>query len=241
VMRLFLVFHLLGLAALGLVMETPSLAQARPWRGGWYGGWRHGFNPRWWGRTYANPRWGWAWGAYYPYLAYYYTYPDYADPSYLESYPFDGGSAPPVSEATTSLYSNPSSGSAFSSPDETAVSKALTASGVANDHGHLRWPLGLQILGGPESGHQADELRKQLSALFQEAAEQAAKCSADAKLLQEITRAVERFRKLLTRSRQERGLPPKAVYDEAERFLNRLADAEAVLRAGPKTPGAESR
>jgi hypothetical protein len=112
---------------------------------------------------------------------------------------------------------------------------------VANDNGHLRWPLGLQILGGPESGHQADELRGQLSALFQEAAEQAAKGSADAKLLQEITRAVERFRKLLTRDRQERGLLPKAVYDEAERYLNQLADAEAVLRSGLRIPGAESR
>jgi hypothetical protein len=30
-------------------------------------------------------------------------------------------------------------------------------------------------------------------------------------------------------------------YDEAERFLNRLEDAQTVLRAGLKTQGAESR
>jgi hypothetical protein len=115
------------------------------------------------------------------------------------------------------------------------VSKVLTASGVANENGRLRWPLGLQILGGPETGHQADELRGQLSALFQQAAEQSAKGPADLQLLQEITRAVDRLRNLLTRYRQEWGRLPRAVYDEAERFLNQLKDAEAVLRAGLKS------
>jgi hypothetical protein len=51
-MRSRLLFILLGLAALGLVTGTPSLAQARPWRGGWH----RGFYPRgWWGRPYAYP------------------------------------------------------------------------------------------------------------------------------------------------------------------------------------------
>jgi hypothetical protein len=240
-MRSFLLFLLLGLAALGLVTETPSLAQAWPWRGGGYGGWQRGFYPRpWWGSPYAYPRWGWG-AYYYASPAYYYPYPAYAYSSYLDSYPFAGVSAPPVSGTTSSLYSNPSLGSPAPSPEETAVSKALTASGVANDNGHLRWPLGLQILGGPDSGHQADELRGQLSALFQQAAQQAAKGPADPKLLQEITRVVGRLHNLLTRDRQERGGLPRAVYDEAEHFLNQLADAEAVLRAGFKTPGAESR
>ena len=239
-MRSLLLFILLGLAALGLVTETPSLAQARPWRGGWYGGWRRGFYPRrWWGGPYVYPRWGW--GGYYPYAAYSYPYPAYAYPSYVDSDAFDGVSAPPASGGTTSLYSNPSFGSAAPSPEETAVSKVLTASGVANDNGRLRWPLGLQILGGPESGPQADALRGRLGALFQEAAEQAAKGPANPKLLEEITRAVDRLRDLLTRDRDERGLLPMAVYDEAERFLDQLKDAEAVLRAGLKTQAAESR
>jgi hypothetical protein len=233
--RSLLSFILLGLAALALMTETPSLAQAQPWRGSWRGG----FYPRYLGRSYAYPRWGW--GAYYRNPAYYYPYPGYGYPSYLDSYPFDGVSVPPVSGATTSLYSsNPFSGSAPPSLEEMAVSKVLTASGVPNDQGRLRWPLGLQILGGPETGHKADTLRAQLSALFQEAAEQAAKGSADAKLLQEITRTVNRLRDLLTRDRRERGRLSGAVYDEAERFLDRLGDAEAVLRAGLKTQGAQN-
>jgi hypothetical protein len=85
------------------------------------------------------------------------------------------------------------------------------------------------------SGHEVDELRGQLSALFQVAAEQAAKGPADAKLLQEITRTVNRLRDLLTRDRTERSRLPEAVYDEAEHFLSRLGHAEAVLRAGLKT------
>jgi hypothetical protein len=180
------------------------------------------------------PRWGW--GAYYAYPAYYYPYPAYVYPSYLDSYPFGGASVPPVWGAATSLYSNPSAGSAIPSPEETAVSKVLTASGVPNDQGRLRWPLGLRILGGPESGNQVDELRAQLGTQFQEAAEQAANGPADAKLLEEITRTVKRLRDLLTRDQKERGRLPEAVYDEAERFLNQLADAEAALRAGLKRP-----
>jgi hypothetical protein len=148
----------------------------------------------------------------------------------------------PVSGATTSLSSNPSLGSAAPSPEETAISKVLTASGVANDNGRLRWPLGLQILGGPESAHQADErLRVQLGALFQEAAEQAAKGPADPKLLQEINRAVARLRDLLTQDQEERGRLPRAVYDEAQRFLKQLESAEAVLRVGFKTQTDKSR
>ena len=232
-MRSFLLLAVLGLGSLGLVIGTPSPAQARFWRGGWYGGWRPGFYaPPWWGRPYVYPLWGWR--GYYSYPAYYY-------PSYLDSYPFDGMSAPPVLGATTSLSSTSSLGSAVPSPEETAVSKVLTACGVANDHGRLRWPLGLQILGGPESGNQADELRGQLGGLFQEAAEQAAKGPASPKLLQEITHAVARLRDLLTRDQEERGRLPGAVYDEAQRFLKQLEDAEAVLRACWKTQGDKSR
>jgi hypothetical protein len=232
-MRSRLLFILLGLAALGLVTGTPSPAHARFWRGGWHGGWRGGFYAQrgWWGRPYVYPRWGWG-AYYYAYPAYYYPYPAYVYPSYLDSYPFGGVSVTPVSGATTSLYSNPLPGSALPSPEEMAVSKVLTASGVPNDQGRLRWPLGLEILGGSLTGHEVNELRAQLSALFQEAAEQAAKGAADPKLLQEITRTVNRLRDLLTRDRRERGRLPGAVYDEAERFLNRLRHAEAVLRAG---------
>jgi phosphoglycolate phosphatase-like HAD superfamily hydrolase len=105
----------------------------------------------------------------------------------------------------------------------------------------VRWPIGLQSLGGPDSGDRADELRVQIADLFQQAAEQAAKGSADPKLLEQITRAVDRFRNLLNRDRQKRGALPATVYDEAERFLNQLKNAEAVLQAGVLTPGAVDR
>src|SRR5262245_13598889 len=127
-MRPRVLFILMGLTALILVAQTPSPAQARPRPGGWHGGWRGGFYPRQvWGRPYVYPRWyaypRWGWGAYsYSYPAYYYPYPAYAYPSYLDSYPFGGVSAPPVSGVTTSLYGNPSSGSAAPSPEETPVS-----------------------------------------------------------------------------------------------------------------------
>lgn len=191
------------------------------------------------GRFYGSPYWGW--GAYYPYYGYPYAYPAYGYPGYLSSYPVYGASTGFAPQTTPSLYSNPTSGSVAPSPEEMAVSKVLTASGVANDNGRLRWPLGLQILGGPESGHQADDLRRQLDALFQEAAKQAAKGPANPELLHEITQAVDQFRDLLTRDREERGLLAGAVYDEADRFLDQLKDAEAVLRAGVKTQGARSR
>jgi hypothetical protein len=121
------------------------------------------------------------------------------------------------------------------------VSRALAASGVAHDRDRLRWPLGLKILGGPQIGHEGDELREQLDALFQVAAEQTVQGSADPKILQEITRAVNRLRDLLTQDRRERDRLPEAVYDEAERFLNQLVHSEAVLEESVRTEGADAR
>jgi hypothetical protein len=95
--------------------------------------------------------------------------------------------------------------------------------------------------GGWHGGWRGGFYPTQLGALFQEAAEQAAKGQVDTKLLKEINHTVNRLRDLLTRDQTEQGRLPGAVYDEAERFLNRLGDAEAELRAGLKTPGAETR
>jgi hypothetical protein len=108
---------------------------------------------------------------------YYYPVPTY----YYYPYPVAYSSPSPVYGEATSLYSNislPPAGSASSSnygnlaqeslpapqPDteEAKVSKLLTAIGVPNDNGHLRWPVGLKDLGGPDSGHEADELRERL-------------------------------------------------------------------------------
>jgi hypothetical protein len=219
---------------------TPRPVQARTWRhGGWYGGGRSFYAPSWWwGRHYAYPYWGWA-GYAYPAYSYPYTQEDYQ--SFLYANPFAGEGVPPSREATTSLDSNSPSGPAGTSPEEGVVSTVLTASGVANDQGRIRWPLGLRILGGPVVGHLPDELRRQLDTLYQEAAQQAARGPADPKLLERIDRAVERFRKLLIRDREERSALPAAVYDEAERYLHQLRDAVPVLQSGVKTQRPESR
>jgi hypothetical protein len=55
------------------------------------------------------------------------------------------------------------------SPEEKTTSSLLTASGVPNDKGQLRWPIGLAILAAPG----ADELSEQIDGLFTEAARQA--------------------------------------------------------------------
>jgi hypothetical protein len=122
--------------------------------------------------------------------------------------------------------------STTSSPEQPTISKVPTASGVANNDGRLRWPLGLRTLGGPQAGHQPDELRGRLERLFQQAAEQAPKGPADFKLLDAITRTVNRFRTLFIQEREERGGLAANGYDEADRFLNQLVKAAAVLRAG---------
>jgi plastocyanin len=119
------------------------------------------------------------------------------------------------------------------SPEEKRVSRLLTATGVPNDNGRLRWPLGLRVLAAP----QADELRDQLDALFQESAIQAASGPVNATLAQETQRAVKRFRGLVLKDKAERFGLALAVYDESERFLTRLERAEQVLQAGLNAPG----
>ena len=117
--------------------------------------------------------------------------------------------------------------------EEKSWSTLLTASGLPNDHGRLRWPLGLRILAAPET----DELREQIDALFQEAAGQTAIGSVSSTLLQEMREAVRKFRRLLLKDKAERLGMPLRVYDESERFLNRLEHAEQVLKPGAQTPG----
>jgi hypothetical protein len=109
----------------------------------------------------------------------------------------------------------------------------LTASGVPNESGRLRWPLGLRILAAP----QTDELREQIDALFQEAASQIASGSVSSPLIHEMQEAVKKLRKLLLKDKAERFGMPLAVYDESERFLNHLAQAVQPHQAGVQVPG----
>ena len=123
------------------------------------------------------------------------------------------------------------------SPEEKRMSRLLTASGVPNDKGRLRWPVGLRVLAAPG----ADELRDQLDAIFQEAAYQAANGPVNAALAFEARQAVAKFRRLLLKDKTERFGLAQGVYDEAERFLAKLERSEQVMRAGLNAPGQETQ
>jgi plastocyanin len=122
------------------------------------------------------------------------------------------------------------------SPEERTVSKLLAASGVPNDDGRLRWPIGLRILAAQER----DELREQIDAFFQEAAIQAASGPVNSILMQEMDEAISKSRKLLLKDKAERFGMPLNVYNESERFLDRLAHAAEALQAGWQAPGDRS-
>jgi hypothetical protein len=122
-----------------------------------------------------------------------------------------------------------------SSPEEVSMSRLLAASGVPNDKGQLRWPIGLAILAAPA----AAELYDQIDALFQEAASQAASGAVHPALAEETHKAVKKLRRLLLKDKEERLGMPLAVYRESERFLNKLDRAVQLLLAGMATPGGQ--
>jgi hypothetical protein len=121
------------------------------------------------------------------------------------------------------------------SPEQRSMSRLLTASGVPNDKVQLRWPLGLAILAAPE----ADDLCDQIDALFQEAAKQAAGAPVNPALAEETRQAVRKLRRLLFKDKTERFGMPLAVYQESERFLDKLDRAEQRLRVGMGTPAGQ--
>ena len=123
------------------------------------------------------------------------------------------------------------------SPEEKSIRRLLTASGVPNDKGQLRWPIGLAILAAPE----ADELCERIDALFQETARQAADGSVSPALVETTRQAVQKLRRLLLKDKTERLGMPLAVYQESERFLNQLDRTEQLFRAGMGTLGGQRR
>jgi plastocyanin len=142
----------------------------------------------------------------------------------------DGGPPAPVGSAGAALESQPS-------PEERNVSRLLTASGVPNDDGRPRWPLGLRILAARDT----DRLREQVDAAFAELARQVASGPVDAALAQEAGQAVKELRRLLRKDRAERLGMPLAVYQESERFLDKLDRAGQLLEAQRAAPGSEAR
>ena len=121
------------------------------------------------------------------------------------------------------------------SPGDKSTSSLLTASGVPNDKGQLRWPIGLAILAAPG----VDELCEQIDALFAETARQAAGGPVNPAVTEEVRLAVKELRRLLLKEKTERFGMPSAVYQESERYLDRLDRAAERLRTGMGTLAGE--
>jgi hypothetical protein len=117
------------------------------------------------------------------------------------------------------------------SPGRSGSAVILTASGVPNDGGQVRWPLGLRLLGSEE----AEALRQQTEALFQVAARQAQRGQSNPRLTRELTQAVNDLRGLL-RQNNDRSPLPWGAYQDAERFLNRLKKAPELLEQALTAP-----
>jgi hypothetical protein len=104
-------------------------------------------------------------------------------PNDMQAYGAAGASTDPQGYAAEA---QPSAG-------EKSTSSLLTASGVPNDKGQLRWPIGLAILAAPG----ADELCEQIDGLFAEAARQAAGGPVNPAVTEEVQREVKELRRLL--------------------------------------------
>jgi hypothetical protein len=121
--------------------------------------------------------------------------------------------------------------------EEKSLSRVLTAAGVPNDGGRLRWPVALRVVGGPAG----DELRQQIDALLQYGAEQTHAGPVSPHLVQELSHSVDALRQLLRRDRAERFSLALTSYDDGERFLARLDHARKLLEADPEPSGGKGR
>ena len=100
----------------------------------------------------------------------------------------------------------------------------LKASGVPNRHGQVTWPEALRLL-SPDSQLQ------QLEAQLQLAAEQVTGGGANPHLLDEIGLNVEGLRQLLLADKAGRHSLSRAVYEDAEDFLQKLKKTPKILAA----------
>jgi hypothetical protein len=134
-------------------------------------------------------------------------------------------------------YGGDSGASAETSSGGNGLGRVLTAAGVPNDGGRLRWPVGVRVVGGLE----ADELRQQIEALFQYGGEQTQAGPVSPHLVQELARSVAALRQLLRRDREERFSLALTTYEDAERFLAKLDNARRLLEAAPEPSGGQAR
>jgi plastocyanin len=129
----------------------------------------------------------------------------------------------------------PQMGDYGAGPGQDTLSRVLTAVGLPNEGGQLEWPVGLRAL------REAEDLRQQIDALVHQASEQAQAGPANAQLADELGRSRVALRNLLRRDQEERFSLPLVAYEDAERFLTKLARAEKRLRAGLESAGAKAQ
>jgi hypothetical protein len=96
-----------------------------------------------------------------------------------------------------------------------AAEGILKASRVRNQNDQVAWPLGLRLL-------RTESQRQQLEAQLQLAAEQVTGGGVNPKLLDEIRHSIEDLRRLLLADKERRVSMPAAVYEDAERFLQKF-------------------
>jgi hypothetical protein len=108
---------------------------------------------------------------------------------------------------------------------QAASANVLDAMGVPNTDGRLDWPLGLRIL---PPGEKAGVLRKQIDALLRMASNQAPDGKVSPQVLQEASDAIEELHDML---HQKKGaFSASYTYDEADRFLDKLAKGLKLLQ-----------
>jgi plastocyanin len=140
---------------------------------------------------------------------------------------YGSGAQPQSSEATPEQPST----------EEQTISRILSAVGLPNDRGRLNWPVGLRILPNPRT----PDLRQQIDALLEEAAEQSSAEPVNARLNQELVLAVDSLRKLLLQDREERFSLPATTYENAEAFLTKLKHAQELLSGGLESPAGQAQ
>lgn len=163
------------------------------------------------GHPFTHPRYGVRHPYHHPHFrGSYFRYSSY---SYVPSYSNYGATlTAPANDARTA--------------EEKDVAALLAASGVPTDEAGPVWPLALRFLPGQE----AQALRGQIDGLLQVAATQAARGQPNTAVVEELAQATDHLRKLLLRQRQERGGLAQRTYEDAERFLDKLAGAQKLLR-----------
>jgi hypothetical protein len=105
-----------------------------------------------------------------------------------------------------------------------ALEVILKASGVPNQNGRVAWPPAFRLL-------RADSLTQQLEGQLQLAAEQVTAGGVNPQLPDEIRLNVEALRRLLRADKEWRFSLPLAVYEDAERFLQKLKRTPQILAA----------